>query len=243
MSEWFRRWFGEEFLALYEELYPRRNEAEAEQLVALLTARGIARAGDLVLDLACGTGRHASVLARHGARVVGLDLSMPQLRRAQARGVGPLVRGDIRALALAGGRFDAALNLFTSFGYFEDDGEHERVLREVARILRAGAWFVLDFLNAPHVRGTLVARDERTAHGRTVVQERWLSEDGRFVHKRITVGGEDVEFEERVRLFDREDLEQMLGRTALEPCEVLGDYLGGPHAPDSPRLILMAKRR
>ena len=238
MSEWFERWFGEEYLSLY----PHRDEQEAERLVALLEARGIVRAGLRILDLACGAGRHAAALERRGAAVVGLDLSMPLLVSAQHRAAGGLVRGDMRALPFRDCTLDAVLNLFTSFGYFEDDREHELVLRDVARVLRPRGRFVLDFLNAPAVRAQLVPLDERTAGGRVVVQERTLSEDGRFVVKRIHLRGDGRSFLERVRLYERAELERMLGACGLAPLETLGDYDGGVHGPASPRLLILAAR-
>jgi len=238
VSEWFERWFGEEYLSLY----PHRDEQEAERLVALLEARGIVRVGLHILDLACGAGRHAAALERRGAAVVGLDLSMPLLVSAQHRAAGALARGDMRALPFRAATFDAVLNLFTSFGYFEDDREHEQVLRDVARVLRPRGRFVLDFLNAPAVRARLVPLDERTVGGRVVVQERTLSEDGRFVVKRIHLRGDGRSFLERVRLYERVELERMLGACGLAPLETLGDYDGGVHGAASPRLLILAAR-
>ncbi len=238
MSEWFRRWFG----TAYQELYPHRDEAEAERLVDLLVARAVVRAGDRVLDLACGAGRHAAALARRGVRVTGIDLSEVQLAAARERGVPRLVRADMRRLPVRGATLDAVVNLFTSFGYFERDEEHEAVLREVGRVLRPGGWFALDFLNAPQVRATLVPRDERTVGARAVVQERRLSGGGRYVVKTIHLEGEDDSFVERVRLFERDDLEQMLDTAGLLTEAVLGDYDGGEHTDGSARLLMLARR-
>lgn len=238
MTEWFERWFGEEYLHVYR----HRDDEEADQLVALLWDRRFVRAGDRVLDLACGAGRHAEALRRRGAEVVGLDLSMPLLRAARRRDPGPLLRGDIRVLALRDETFDVVLNLFTSFGYFDEDRDHERVLQEVARVLRPGGGFVLDFLNATALRASLVPRDERTSGATVVVQERRLSDDGRFVTKTIHLGGEGRSFVERVRLYERSDLETMLAGAGLMPEAALGDYLGSPYSPFSPRLLLVARR-
>jgi len=238
MTEWFERWFGEEYLHLYR----HRDEEEAEQLIELITSRGIARAGARVLDLACGAGRHAAALSRRGADVVGLDLSMPLLRTARQGGAGALLRGDMRVLGVRTASFAAVVNLFTSFGYFDDDDQHARVLREVARVLRPHGVFVLDFLNAPAVRASLVPRDERTSGATVVVQERRLSDDGRYVIKTIHLGGEGRSFIERVRLYERSDLESLLAAAGLVTEEAFGDYGGAPHTPASPRCLLLARR-
>ena len=238
MTEWYEHWFGEAYL----DLYPHRDDADAARIVALLHDRAWVRSGDLVLDLACGAGRHVEALAACGARVVGFDLSLAMLRAAQRRARAGLVRGDIRAIAFAASRFDVVVNLFTSFGYFERDEDHRAVLGEVARILRPGGRFVLDFLNAPAVRRGLVRRDSREIGGRRVVQERQLSEDGRFVAKTIALEGEGRHFLERVRLYERADLEQMLTEAGMPVESVFGDYDGGAHTAESARLLLIARR-
>jgi SAM-dependent methyltransferase len=238
VSEWFEQWFGDEYLRAYA----HRDDEDAERLVGLLDALGLAAAGQPVLDLGCGPGRHTAVLARRGARVVGLDLSRALLRAAREAGAERLVRGDMRGLPFQDGAFDAVLNLFTSFGYFADDAEHEAVLREVARVLRRGGSFVLDFLNAPAVRAGLVPRDERTTGGIVVIQERWLSPDGRYVNKRIQVGAGGRTFAERVRLYERGELEAMMTAHGLQTVRAAGDYLGGRHGARSDRLILVGER-
>lgn len=238
MTEWFERWFGEEYLRAYA----HRDDEDAERLVGLLDVLGVAESGHRVLDLGCGPGRHAAALARRGARVVGLDLSTALLHAARGAGAERLVRADMRSLPLRDAAFDAVLNLFTSFGYFAEDTEHEAVVREVARVLRPGGRFVLDFLNAPAVRAGLVARDERTTGATTVVQERWLSPDGRFVHKRIQLGGDRPTFTERVRLYDRAELETMMAAEGIRTIRAAGDFDGGRYGPDSERLILVGER-
>src|SRR4051812_50031216 len=119
MTEWFEQWFGEE----YHALYPHRDEEDARRAVDLI--RGVVRwsAGDRILDLACGPGRHAAALERLGGRGVGVDLSRGLLRRARERARVGLGRGDKRAVAFPGGGFALGGEPFTSFGvFFCDDG-------------------------------------------------------------------------------------------------------------------------
>jgi len=238
VTEWFERWFGEEYL----HVYLHRDEDEAERLVGLLAARRWVEPGERVLDLACGGGRHAEALRRRGARVTGLDLSASLLGAARRRGGGRYVRGDMRALPFGDGSFDAVLNLFTSFGYFVRDGEHQRVLRAVTRVLRRGGRFVLDYLNAPAVRAALVPHDEQAFGEAVVVQDRRVSDDGRFVEKSIHLSDDSRTFTERVRLFARAELERMMLDVGLRPVAALGDYEGGPSGAESPRVILLAEK-
>ncbi len=112
-------------------------------------ALGLAR-GERVLDAACGTGRHARRLARMGAEVVGVDLSADYLREARrlARGLdrARFQRADLRRLPFDG-EFDAAINLWTSFGYGADAREDLEVLRGIARALRPGGRFLIDLID------------------------------------------------------------------------------------------------
>lgn len=101
--------------------------------------------GARVLDVPCGFGRHARLLARRGIMVVGVDLSRAML--AEARRSGPeaglcFVRADMRRLAYRG-EFDAVLNLYTSFGYFSPR-ENRDVLRRMARALKPGGRILID---------------------------------------------------------------------------------------------------
>src|SRR2546427_13196243 len=148
MTEWFEQWFGEE----YHALYPHRDEEDARRAVALIRRAVPWGPEDRILDLACGPGRHAAELARWSGQVVGFDLSRAMLRRARERSGGALVRGDMRALPFRDGSFALAVNLFTSFGYFLDDGEHRRGGSQVAAPLAPGGPFVLDYLHAEQER-------------------------------------------------------------------------------------------
>lgn len=241
--EWFRDWFGETYLALYR----HRDEDEAETAVELLREAGRLRPAGPVLDLACGAGRHLRAMARAGLRAVGVDLSLPLLREARrrARAEAPhLVRGDMRRLPFRDETFGAVTNFFTSFGYFATREEDARVAAEMARVLREGGVFLLDYLNAPRVRATLVPEDEKRVAGRTVRQRRWV--EGETVVKRIEIRAPDEDssvHHERVRLYEAGQLEALLEAHGLEARRRFGDYDGSPHGPGSPRVVLVGRRR
>ena len=239
MTEWFEQWFGEEYLRLY----PDRDDEDARAAVALIE-RVVPLPGTLVLDLACGPGRHAAQLASRGARVVGFDLSMPLLRTAKQRLPPPkmLVRGDMRVLPFGPDTFDLVVNLFTSFGYFSDDVEHQRALCEVTTVLRSRGLLVLDYFHASAIRAHLVPREERVVGSQRVVIERRISTDGRFVTKDIYLTGDGRRFTERVRFFSPAELEGMLRSAGLRVLERFGDYDGQSLNGDTPRAIFVAQR-
>ena len=237
-DDWFEDWFGEEYLALYT----HRDEMEAERVAELIESRVRLRPDSRALDLACGAGRHQRELSDHWW-TVGLDLSPSLLRVARpADRAAPLVRADMRTLPFHDCAFDLVVNLFTSFGYFSEDREHQRVIGEVARVTCPGGWFVLDYLNPEHVRRTLVPTDVRTVGQHTIEQERAISDDGRFVRKTITIGEFGRTFVERVRLFEPRELSGMVEASGFAVVELLGDYAGTPLDGRSTRTILVARR-
>lgn len=238
MTEWFEQWFGEE----YHALYPHRDEDDARRAIALIQRIAPWQSGDRVLDLACGPGRHAAELERLGAHVVGFDLSRAMLRRARERSRAALVRGDMRALPFRGGSFRLAVNLFTSFGYFLDDGEHRLVVAQVAAALAAGGRFVLDYLNAAQVRRALETESERREPPHDVRITRRIGADGRFVIKEIELRDAGRTFQERVRLYDPEELAALFVEAGLRVEGRFGNYDGSPPGQDAPRIILVGVR-
>src|SRR3954465_11882248 len=155
MTEWFEDWFGEDYLLLY----PHRDDADAERAVSLIRRTLPFQPGWRVLDVACGAGRHARAFSSAGARCTGLDLSATLLRLARQITNAPLVRADMRQLPIRPGSMDLTVNLFTSFGYFQDDSEHMAALAEMVSTVRSGGWFVIDFLNPASVRRGLVSKE------------------------------------------------------------------------------------
>ncbi len=244
MSTWTPQWFGH---PAYEVVYRQRNEQEASLLADLIEHTVQPEPGSRILDVACGRGRHARVFARRGYRVTGVDINPDVLEEARRRTLREglsvtYLQADMRNLPFAS-EFDGVINLFTSFGYFDTDEEHVRALTSMCRALKPGGWLVQDFLNASYVRHHLVPHDERCYNGLHIVQERYIDEAG-FLFKRITLREKTrVEtFVERVRLFELEDFKAMYRQAGLNLQACFGDYQGAPYRPDSPRLILYARR-
>jgi len=242
---WYVESFGPEYLEIYSHRDAAEGEAEADRIVALLELPRGAR----VLDLACGAGRHALPLLRRGLRPIGVDLSQALLLEARRQLPGDnalFVRGDMRALPFGAG-FDAVVSLFTSFGYFAREGDDRRTVHEIARLLRPGGVFLLDFLNAERVRATLVPHSEEQRAGRRILLDRRLSDDGSRIEKRIRVyprGASDPErvFHESVRLYDRDDLVALVRHAGLRVTRLLGSFRGEAHDSGSPRTILLSRK-
>ncbi|MFN0014833.1 MAG: class I SAM-dependent methyltransferase [Saprospiraceae bacterium] len=240
-AEWFSTWFDSPY---YHVLYQSHDDKEAQQFIdKLLVALNLPPRAR-VLDLACGKGRHARHLAEKGFDVTGLDISPASVAFARHFEHEHLAffQHDMR-LPYRVNYFDGIVNMFTSFGYFDTDRDHVRTLANVAKGLKPGGVFLLDFFNAELVRRNLVRHDVKTIDGITFHLHKTIRA-GR-VHKRVEfeTGGRKFVFRERVRLFSQADFQVMFGAVGLELKHTFGDYDLGTFAPaSSKRLILIAKK-
>ena len=237
MTEWFEEWFGEEYL----QLYPHRNDADAEAMVNLIRRILPWQPGWRTLDVGCGAGRHARALAQAGARVFGLDLSMSLLRRARQLTAVPLVRADMRVLPIRSGTMDLTVNLFTSFGYFSTDQQHHQALDGMLSTVRQGGWFVMDFLNATTVAHSLVPEENVSLGTGPARVTRRLSSEGEYVVKVIETA-EGRRFMERVRLLTPDILTSMIRKAGGSIIATHGAYDGSDLTATSPRCIIFARK-
>jgi 2-polyprenyl-3-methyl-5-hydroxy-6-metoxy-1,4-benzoquinol methylase len=244
-SDWFKAWFNH---PAYLKLYAHRSLEEAEQTIAtLLKFITLTTHTPKALDIACGSGRHAVALAENGFQVTANDLSSTLLAEAKKLAESKnltltFTQIDMREIAFEE-EFDVIVQLFTSFGYFENDDEDKIVLQNVARALKPGGWYVLDFLNEHLVRNTLQPESRRTLDTLDVFEQRMIF--GERVVKSITLreNGETHRFIESVRLYSKEELTAMLTAVGLRLHHYLGDYHGAEfHQETSPRLILIAQK-
>jgi 2-polyprenyl-3-methyl-5-hydroxy-6-metoxy-1,4-benzoquinol methylase len=244
--DWFDGLFESEWL---DYLALGQSPEWTEQTVAFLVEQLDLREGTRVLDLACGRGRVSIPLAQQGCRVTGLDLSPRSLeiarRDAEAAGIElELIHRDMRELD-AVAAYDVVLNLFTSFGYFQDDEENERVLQAVARALVPGGAFLIDTLNPITLAPRFKERDWGEYEGGVTLLERhaWQHLRGRvettwtFVHP----DGARNELQFSVRAYTAPELVAMLERQGLD-VEGAWGYWTGTELGDGNRIILRVRK-
>lgn len=147
------RWYQELFERMgieYEE-YPFTKNTENE--VAWMTKEYLTDPQMKILDVGCGTGRHAISLAARGYQnITGIDLSPSMLKAAKKATRDKNVQVDFRVCDARElpfeNEFDAALCLCEgSFGLLENDNENYKVLKAVNRALKKGGLFILTTLS------------------------------------------------------------------------------------------------
>jgi SAM-dependent methyltransferase len=240
MPQWYEESFGEDYLIVYRH---RNKQMAAEEVQRLAKWLNLSER-DLVLDLCCGTGRHSISLAKLGFHVVGLDLSKTLLRHAVRDSEGmriPFVHGDMRHLPFMEHSFDVVVNLFTSFGYFAEDRENRQVLTEIRRVLKPDGRFLIDYLNREAVKQKLVPLSERTEGDTFIREERAI--EGDFVVKRIYIRDKRGErsYLERVKMYSREQMEEMIVQAGLGLNAVYGNFEGEAYHPLSDRMIFVGR--
>ncbi len=208
-------------------------------------------AGATILDLACGTGRHAVELARRGYQVVGFDLSLAMLARASDEAQDRkqkinFVQGDMREMTFEE-TFDGVFSWSTSFGYFEDE-KNAAVIAKVHRALKKGGQFLLDVVNRDCVIRQAPSLAWFEGDGCICMDEMQID----FITSRMRVkrtlmmdDGRTKEIEYSIRIYSLHELGKMLHDNGFRVAEVSGGT-GTPgvfFGCEAPRTLILAEKR
>jgi len=237
---WWESWFGEEYL----DLYPHRDLESARREAAFALAH-LPSPPSPLLDLCCGSGRHSVPFAQAGLPPVGLDYSAPLLDLARRRHPDLLlVRGDMRSLPFRDATFRAVVNFFTSFGYFLREVENVSVVTEIERVLGPGGAFLCDTFGRDYVLRRLVPEERRCSGDKEYRIHRWWNSKTCRLEKQIDVrrAGSTETFRESVRAYSAAELVALLDGAGLSVESVWGGFDETPAGPDSPRLIVLARK-
>ena len=242
-KQWFKDWFNSPY---YHLLYSNRDEREAASFIDKLVGYLRPSPGALMLDVACGRGRHAKYLADKGFNVTGIDLSEESIAAARKLENDHLsfFQHDMR-LPFRINYFDIVFNFFTSFGYFDTRHENDNALRTLANSLKPGGRLVLDYLNSAYVAAHLVENEvKETDH--VVFDIHREMENGKFLKKIHILDKKQLlraTFTESVSAFRKKDFEEMFALQGLRITDVFGDYHFNIFDEEhSPRLILIAQK-
>ncbi|HVF39960.1 MAG TPA: methyltransferase domain-containing protein [Gemmatimonadaceae bacterium] len=246
-AEWWESYFDSHYLLEYEPIFtPERDRAEASRIIDVLGLPVGAR----VLDVPCGQGRHSHLLAEAGMVVDGLDYSEELLAIARKRGTSSSLRytrGDMRKLPQRWReRFDAVLNLFTSFGFFSDPSDDARVVAEFSRVLRPGGVLIWHGGSRDGVMARFLARDWwQTNDGTTIAHERSfdplsgiLSIESHWHRARQASGKRS----HRIRLYTATRLAELCAAAGLIVEEAFDGFSSKPLTRKSSEMLLIARK-
>jgi SAM-dependent methyltransferase len=218
---------------------------EVEQAAALLQLKP----GADVLDLCCGIGRHSVELARRGFRVTGVDRNAQYLARAKetAKREGlniEWVQSDMREFR-RDRAFDGAVNLLTSFGYFEDPQDDANVLANLFASLKPGGAFLMDIMGKEVMARIFREHDWREEpDGAILLEERKLRDDWNWADIRwiILHGNQRREHRFSLRLYSASDLRGMFETAGFRDVRTLGGLDGRPYDQAAERLVIVGHK-
>jgi len=223
-------------------------ESAPEQVAVAIGLLGI-EPGAAVLDLPCGVGRHSLELARRGFRVTGVDRTAAYLdvarEKAAAEGLDlELIQADMRKFTRPKA-FDAAINLFTSFGYFEDPAEDLQVAKNFFQSLKPGGALLMDLMGKEVLARIFQARDWfELSDGSLFLQERQVSAGWDWIDNRWILVKDGLQKEWRVghRLYDGAGLRTLFLDAGFQSVELYGSFDGAPYDTEAQRQVAVARK-
>ena len=238
-KDWFTDWFNTSY---YHTLYKERNDDEAQVFMKNITSFLNLPKTTHILDLPCGKGRHSVFLNSLGYKVTGGDLAANSIKLAKEFENETLNFKVHDMRQPFNKKYDAIFNLFTSFGYFEDDKEDILILNNIKRGLNKDGFFVFDFLNAEKVKINLVATETKMVDNITFNIKREIKDGFIFKHISFFADGKNHVYTEQVKYLDLDKMTSFFEKVGFTITNVFGNYdLNTYEAKTSDRLIIIAK--
>jgi SAM-dependent methyltransferase len=244
-------WFEDELF--WSELYPfmfpeerfRLAEEQIEKALALVDYKE-----GKVLDLCCGPGRHSLALAKRGIQVTAVDRSEFLLCKAkEGAAISNLeiefVPDDMRHF-VRGDSFSLVLNMFTSFGYFDDKEDDLKVLRNAYQSLKPEGAILIDiFGKEPLARKYQATISTDCGDGLLLIQRNEICEDWtRCRNEWILVkDGTAKTFNFQTRLYSGQEMKDILHKAGFEGVNVFGYLDGNKYGVDADRLIAVGRKK
>lgn len=236
-SEWYTTWFDTPY---YHILYKNRNDDEAHNFMSKLTSFLTLKPDAHILDVACGRGRHAIYLNKLGYNVTGIDLSQNNIDHAKRFENDKLkfLRHDM--CQPLGKTYNAVFNLFTSFGYFENDESNVNAIKAMRKNMTPNAFGVIDFLNIHYTKKHLKPFELKTIDGIEFRIEKHFENGYLFKQIKFEADGESFDYIERLKCIDLNLFESYFNKAGLHIKQKFGNYdLEDYDKETSERLILI----
>jgi SAM-dependent methyltransferase len=240
-SSWFADWFNTPF---YHDLYRNRDNEEAFRWIEKMIELVPLQKNLPILDICCGNGRHALHFEKLGWNACGIDISPENIRIAKLNSAHPENwRVEDAKTFFWDQPFQLVTNLFTSFGYFDESFENERMLKNIFHHASTNGWVIIDFLNAPWVIKTI--KNKEVIRGLLTEYQITRRIDNNQIIKEIEFSHErnNYQFQERVYLYYPEQFIEWGNEMGFDLRYHLGDYNGLAYQKASPRSIFVFQRK
>ena len=236
---WFASWFDTPY---YHILYKDRDYAEAQVFMDNITQYLNLPDDSKILDLACGKGRHSIYLNELGYDVTGADLSENSIAEA-SKHANDKLHFEVHDMRVPfEQKFDAIFNLFTSFGYFENDADNLATLKAIQESLSEYVFAVIDFMNVQNVIENLVPEEVKTVENIDFHIKRYHKDNHIFKEIDFEDNGEKFHFTEKVQALTLQNFEEMMEEAGIYLLDTFGDYkLKKFYKNESERLIMVFK--
>ena len=238
---WFAHWFDSQY---YYTLYKNRDEKEAQVFIDNLIDYLQIPKGSKLIDIACGKGRHAKYFNKKGMDVVGVDLSQNSINTAK-KDENKNLQFSVHDMRenYQENSFDVVTNLFTSFGYFEDNKDEQKAINEMANNLKKEGILIIDFMNAKKVIANLVLNEQKTINNIQFDIKRQVKDGFILKDIRITDEKKEQQFQEKVKAITLADYYEFITNAGLKIIDIFGNYkLDNFDEKISDRLILICKK-
>lgn len=238
-KHWYASWFDTPF---YHILYADRDETEAQCFMDTLTHYLNLPENGKILDLACGKGRHSMYLNTLGYDVTGVDLSENSIAYAK-QFENETLHFEVHDMCQPfHQKFDAVFNLFTSFGYFENDENNLNTIKAIKEDLNDYGFGVIDFMNSNYVIQNLVSEEVKVIQNIKFNIKRYVKDGYIFKDIQFSYKDQEYNFQERVKAFNLKDFESLFEQADVYLLDVFGDYkLHKFEKNSSERLVMIFK--
>ncbi len=218
-----------------------------QDITNVITLLGVKK-GARVLDLCCGPGRHSLELARRGFRVTGVDRTPLYLTRARSSARREklsieFVRCDMRDFRRESA-FDAVINLFTSFGYFENPADDRKVAANVYACLKPGGRLIMELMGKEILARIFLPRSWSILGEYLVLEQHHIEKGWGWIENRWSLikKGKIENFKLSHRLYSAVELTGLLADVGFSAFEVYGDFARAPYDHTARRLVIVAHK-
>ena len=237
------------FWELFEPLlFNRRRQLLAKEQVSKIEELLQIGESARILDLCCGNGRHSLELAERGYDVTGVDRTERYIETARLEARkrslnAKFVVDDMRDYR-SPNRYDVILNLFGSFGYFEDASDDHKVVENMYDSLRPGGQLLIETMGKEILARNFQARDWNEEGDLLILSEKKVTQNwGRVETRWIVIrGAERIEHRVSIRSYSATELSSLFDACGFSEVQVYGSLDGTAYDQEAQRLVVVGRK-